>query len=239
MAHSAPLADLDTRAGCIDISLYEQPLYLVGRSCLGSALSPHCDAAPCAAGAAGSGPGISAWRRTLDPACCGQCAGSLCPHPAYGGPLRLPVHGNRYLRHPRQDHAASGLFCLSPRTGRSSDYSPNPPHSDSPGREVGCALDVWRAVRQQSRKTLALAAQAVLTAAFALFMLIRYAAGPYDVRGLDALAQELNGRAQPADGVIPILPQSYLAWIDQYDSSVHDTGMMMEDPLSDQIGRAS
>lgn len=88
--------------------------------------------------------------------------------------------------------------------------------------------------RQQRHTSPVLAAQAVLTAAFALFMLTRYSDGPYDVPGLDELAQELSHRAQPGDGVIPVLPQSYLAWIDQYDSSVHDTGIMMEDPLSDR-----
>lgn len=80
----------------------------------------------------------------------------------------------------------------------------------------------------------ALAAQALITAAFAILMLLRYSHGPYDTPGLDAFTGALAARTQPGDGILPVLPNSYLAWIDQYEGEAHDIGVMMEDPLSDR-----
>lgn len=79
--------------------------------------------------------------------------------------------------------------------------------------------------------------QSILTAVFAVFILLRYPHGPYDRPALDALTHELNQRTQPGDGVLPILPESYLDWMDQFDGSVPDIGVMMEDPLSERTER--
>jgi hypothetical protein len=87
------------------------------------------------------------------------------------------------------------------------------------------------------RLPLVLSVQSILIAAFAVFMLLRYPHGPYNRPALDALTHELSQRIQPGDAVLPILPESYLDWMDQFDGSVPDIGVMIEDPLSERTER--
>lgn len=77
-----------------------------------------------------------------------------------------------------------------------------------------------------------LAVQVILTISLSIFMLARYPQGPNSVPGLDALVESLKTRTQPGDGVMTVLPVSYLDWIDSYDSASHDIGMMLESPLN-------
>jgi hypothetical protein len=77
-------------------------------------------------------------------------------------------------------------------------------------------------------------ANAILVSGFTIFILTRYAHGPYDTPGLDSAVAALTPHLNEQDAVLALLPVSYLDWIDSYNSAPRDIGVVMEDPLSDR-----
>lgn len=84
---------------------------------------------------------------------------------------------------------------------------------------------------------LALIGQVALTVALVVGMLWRYPQGPDEVTGLDELAATLSTQIRPGDGIITLLPYSYLGWIDSYDGTILDIGLVPEAPLSEESTR--
>ncbi|HEC22755.1 MAG TPA: hypothetical protein ENI95_07545, partial [Chloroflexi bacterium] len=80
-------------------------------------------------------------------------------------------------------------------------------------------------------------AQAGLSVALLLFVLLRLPDGPNESPGLDELTAALSGQAQPGDGIVAVLPVSFLGWLDSYDAHLPDFGFVFEDPLSEKSAR--
>ncbi len=100
-------------------------------------------------------------------------------------------------------------------------------------------LAVWWMVRAYSGRTTryGLVAQSALTIGLMAFMLLRYPEGPDEVPGLDQLVAGLDERIQPGDGVIAVLPTSYIAWVEGYHAATPDYGFVFENPLSTESGQ--
>ena len=96
---------------------------------------------------------------------------------------------------------------------------------------AGLFLIVRRHLTNSVRKSL-LIGELAIVCGLAFFLLMRYSDSPYEVPGLNAAIHELDAHTVKGDGVLSLLPVSYLDWIDSYDGSNHDIGVQMEDPLS-------
>lgn len=97
---------------------------------------------------------------------------------------------------------------------------------------IGLAV-VWT-IRAYGRRPAryGLVAQGALTVGLMVFMLLRYPEGPDETPGLDQLVAGLGERTQPGDGVIAVLPTSYIAWVEGYHATTPDYGFVFEKPLS-------
>jgi len=63
-------------------------------------------------------------------------------------------------------------------------------------------------------------------------MLARYAQGPDSVAGLEMFTEQVEQQTLQGDAVITVLPNSFLGWIDAYDSRQVDYGFVFETPLT-------
>lgn len=88
-----------------------------------------------------------------------------------------------------------------------------------------------RHLTNATRKSL-LTGEFAIVCGLAVFLLFRYPDSPYETPGLNAAVRELKAHTLKSDGVLSLLPESYLDWVDSYDGSSHDIGVQMEDPLS-------
>ncbi len=79
-----------------------------------------------------------------------------------------------------------------------------------------------------------IAGQGTLVVALTLLMLIRSPQKPHEVPGIDTLAAAVRERTQPGDGIIVLLPNGVLAWMDSYPGQTPDYGVMLESPLSEE-----
>jgi len=70
-----------------------------------------------------------------------------------------------------------------------------------------------------------------------IFVVARYSDGPYDAVGLEPVVNQIDGIAQSGDGLLVLLPDNFLGWIQEYDSAVPDIGVVMEKPLSERSAK--
>ncbi len=76
-----------------------------------------------------------------------------------------------------------------------------------------------------------LIAQTVISIGLMVFVLLHFPDDPHAEPGLDAFVAEFTNHVQPGDGVITVLPSSYLAWLDSYNGKNPDVGFVYENPL--------
>ena len=92
----------------------------------------------------------------------------------------------------------------------------------------------WVWMRESNRAKRGVGFQIVLTAGLALFMLLRYPNSAEAMPGMEALVNAVQDEAQAGDGIVAILPYSAFDWLDRFDASIHDIGLVFENPLSQE-----
>lgn len=78
---------------------------------------------------------------------------------------------------------------------------------------------------------------AAMVSFFIIFVVARYSDGPYDAVGIAPVVNEINRNVQSGDGLLVLLPDNFLGWIQEYNSAIPDTGVVMEKPLSERSGK--
>jgi hypothetical protein len=96
------------------------------------------------------------------------------------------------------------------------------------GLVLAAGLWLWRGMRQHLTWWWSGIGISVLTVSL---MLVLLTSAPENAE-LEAAIDTLSEQAYPSDGVLALLPNSYIDWIDLYDGSLPDTGVVMESPLS-------
>ena len=99
---------------------------------------------------------------------------------------------------------------------------------------------IWLVKGRRYHSALLPAAQIIASTILAALILLRYprALNDYapiptsELEGFDDLISAVSNRVRPGDGIVLVLPYSYLSWIDRYHGSTPDTGLVFEDPLS-------
>lgn len=98
----------------------------------------------------------------------------------------------------------------------------------------------WAASGRRYHLVLVPVAQIAAGVALTMFVLSRY---PYalndyaptptaELEGLNDLVCTVSDRARAGDGLVVVLPYSYLSWLDRYDGAIPEIGLDFEDPLS-------
>jgi hypothetical protein len=107
---------------------------------------------------------------------------------------------------------------------------------------LGVIMLIWVARGKRYHRVIAPAAQVVASIALATFMVLRY---PYalndyaptptaELEGFSGLVAATSDHTRVGDGIVVVLPYSYLSWIDRYHGATPDVGLTFEDPLSPQ-----
>jgi len=104
---------------------------------------------------------------------------------------------------------------------------------------TGALSLAWAGQGHSTRRVrVGVAAQAGLTLALAALVLGRYPQAGRDMQvdqpppppELDSAIATIASQTAPGDGVLTILPYSYLGWLDRFDGRVPELGLMFENP---------
>lgn len=103
---------------------------------------------------------------------------------------------------------------------------------------------LWLARRGAARRTITygLLAQTVLTVAFASLMLWRYPHAPNgylspEMPGPETLPEVtrlLDEHARPGDGIVLLMPEDYISWMDAHPNGVPEMNFFLETPLGQE-----